>query len=100
MSVIGIDPFLGYKDAIFAQGRRLQQITPSDTNELQYYPKSLFITGSGNLCVEPIDGNFDSSGNPITGGIIFAVTVGNEFDLVRVKKVYATNTTATALAVL
>jgi hypothetical protein len=96
----GIDPFLGYKDEIFAQGRRVQQITPSDLNELEFYPKSLFITGTGNLCVEPIDGYSDASGNQLTGGVTFAVTVGNEFDLVRVKKVYATGTTATAIAIL
>lgn len=93
------DNFARAQDMIIAQGRCVRQVTPSDVNELIEVSKSLLILTNGNICVEPADGYFDAAGAKIAGGVTFAVTAGQEFDLIRVRKVYATGTTATLLAV-
>jgi hypothetical protein len=48
--------FKGWPDDPRKQGRKVRQVTPSDVDELKTVPKALFITGAGNLCVEPADG--------------------------------------------
>lgn len=100
MPVIASDPFRGWPDDPRKQGRKVRQVTPSDADELKTVAKALFITGTGNICVEPADGYEQSDGTPIAGGIVIAVTAGQTFDLFQVRKVYLTNTTATCVAVL
>jgi hypothetical protein len=95
MAVIANDPFKGWPDDPRKQGRKVRQVTPSDVDELKTVAKALFITGTGNICVEPADGYEQADGTAIVGGVIFAVTAGQTFDLFQVRKVYATNTTAT-----
>lgn len=94
------DPFAYAREiSLLTQGRRVRQIATSDTVDLKDVPKALYITGTGNLCVEPVDGYEDSSGSTLTGGVTFAVTAGDTFDKVRVRRIYATGTTATAVAI-
>lgn len=94
-----VDPFKGWPDTPLKQGRILKQVTPDDANDLPIIPKALFVTVSGNLAIRAVDGNFDANGNAV-GAIVFAVVAGQIFDLVQVGRVFATNTTATVLAVL
>jgi hypothetical protein len=93
------DKFVRGQDMVIAQGRCVRQVTPSDANDLPEVTKSLLILTNGNICVEPVDGYFDNAGVKLVGGVVFTVTAGQEFDLIRVSRIYATNTTATMLAI-
>lgn len=96
----GKDPFKGYPDSVFTQGRKLKQVTPSDVNDLPDVPKCLFVTVAGNLAITAAEGNETAAGVDLGTSIIFAVTAGQIFDLVRVGRVWATGTTATVLAAI
>src|SRR4051812_34291680 len=100
MPVTANDPFKGWPDDPRKQGRKVRQVTPSDADELKTVAKALFITGTGNINVEPADGYEQLDGTAIVGGFVVAVVEGQIFDLFQVRKVYATNTTATCVAVL
>lgn len=92
------DPFRGYPDSPIASGRRLRQVN-ADGNELLNVPKALYVTVTGNLHFDPVNGYEDAAGAAIVAGITLAVTQGQIIDWIRVKKVYA-DSTATVLAVL
>jgi hypothetical protein len=62
MPVTAADPFKGWPDDPRKQGRKVRQVTPSDTDELKTVPKALFILTNGNICVEPADGYEDPAG--------------------------------------
>lgn len=94
-----LDKFAKAQDMIIAQGRCVRQVTPSDTVDLVEVTKSILPLTSGNMCVEPVDGYFNAAGVAITGGLVIAVTAGTVFDLIRIKRIYAANTTATMLAI-
>jgi hypothetical protein len=96
----GKDPYKGYPDSVFTQGRKLKQVTPSDLADLPDVPKCLFVTASGNLAITAADGNENAAGADLGASIIFAVVAGQIFDLVRVGRVWSTGTTATVLAVI
>lgn len=84
------DPWANITD-LTAQGRKLTAITPSDTVDLTDVPKALLVTAAGNISIDAVDG-------PATA-VVVAVTAGQVFDAVRVKRVRATSTTATVYAI-
>lgn len=90
------DRFTRKDDMIIAQGRCVRQVALSDVLDLLEVPKSLLILANGNICVEPVDGYQDATGVQIANGVTFTVTAGQEFDLVRVRRIYATGTTIAA----
>jgi hypothetical protein len=92
---VAFDKFARAQDMIIAQGRCVRQVAQSDVNELVEVTKSILCLAAGNICVEPADGYFNAAGAANVGGVIFTVAVGDEFDLIRVKKIYDTGTTLT-----
>lgn len=65
-------------------------VTPSDSDDLGFLPRALWVGGTGNLAVEFVDG---------TQVTLDGVPAGTELRL-RVAKVLATGTTATAIVAL
>jgi hypothetical protein len=96
---MGTDRWKGYPDSPIFQGRKLKQVTPDDNNDLPVVPKALYVTGAGNLSVLPVDGYEDAAGAD-AGALTKAVAVGDIFDMVLVKRVKATGTTATVVAII
>lgn len=86
-------------DHLTDQGRSVRQVTPSDTDELEFVCKALLIETDGDVCMEPADGYFDNNGTKLTGGITRTFTAGQVFDTFRVRQVYQTGTTATVQAI-
>jgi hypothetical protein len=70
-------------------GRKMYAIAPADGADLTNVPKALYITGAGNISIDPVDG-------PGTA-LVVGVPANYVFDLVRVKRVRATGTTATGI---
>lgn len=84
-----VDPYL-LNNALSDIGQTLTLITPSDSTDLTNVFKYLVIGATaGNISV-------DDEGGGVTAAV-FPVTAGGAFDLVRVKRVRATGTTATPI---
>lgn len=83
------DPFSNV-NGLTDQGRTLTLITPNDSTDLTDVYKYLVIGATGgNISVDAVGGSVTAA--------IFPVTAGGVFDLVRVKRVRATGTTATPI---
>ncbi|MFL6728107.1 MAG: hypothetical protein ACJ8FS_16570 [Sphingomicrobium sp.] len=92
---MAVDDFAN-TDSVTSQGRVIR--TPpanSDTVDLLKYPKALWIIAAGNLAVTAVDGNLDNAGAADATSRLFAVAAGTVFDVVRVKRIWSTGTTAT-----
>jgi len=76
-------------DSLTAQCRKVSAPALSDTVDLVDIPKSLWVTGAGNIIGIPVDG---------AASVTFAVAAGTVFNFVRFKRIFATGTTATLLA--
>lgn len=86
------DSFSNFGDAPDFQARRALAVTPSDSNNLSVIPKALWISGAGTLSVIAVDDG--DAGTPVALG---SLSVGTLVPL-RVRRVRATGTTATVIA--
>lgn len=87
-------------DDVSAQGRKLLDVTPSDTDDIEYVAKALLIDADGTVCMEPADGYFDGASPPVQHngtGYTRTFKAGDVFDAFRVRRVYQTGTTSTAI---
>jgi hypothetical protein len=88
------DPYANVND-LKDQGRKLTLITPSDSVDIPNIYKALLIGGTaGNIAITAADGNFDAAGVVTATSNVIPVTAGQTFDPVRVKRLWATGTTA------
>lgn len=80
--------------AMSAPAEILAEITPSDVDDLApHYAKALYVGGDGDLTILPVD---HGDGAPVT---LVGVKAGSLLP-VRVRRVYATGTTATDIVAL
>ena len=84
---MGVDNFGTHYSTLSDPSSDAAAITPNDTDELAVYERSLYIGGAGNINVDTVDG---------TTVLFTGVTAGSVLPI-RVKRVRATSTTATAI---
>jgi len=85
-----IDNHLRFSDGLTTPVRSAAAVTPSDTVDLPYTTKALYIGASGDVTVNMLD----------TGTITYTgLKAGTTYPL-RVTRVLATGTTATAIVAL
>jgi len=82
------DPFAGSIPNLSSPVSHAAAVTPSDTEDLEVIPRCVYIGGSGSLVVTPADSN-----TPVT----LASVAAGQFCPIRVKRVWATGTTATGI---
>jgi hypothetical protein len=87
---IAKDNFESYALGLDSPADHVDVVTPSDTDELLYVARCLWISGDGNLKVTTAGGEIVTFNN---------VTPGN-VPPVRVRQVWATGTTATGILAL
>ncbi|MEZ5770710.1 hypothetical protein LX70_03682 [Defluviimonas denitrificans] len=85
-----MDKFADYPTTLTAPGRDAIAIVPDDLGDLSMMPRALFVGQGGNLTVRMAGGQ-DVTFEAVSGGTILPV---------RVRRVYATGTTASALVAL
>jgi hypothetical protein len=84
---MGVDNFGTHYSTLSDPASDAVAVTPSDTEDLAVYARSLFIGGDGDINVDMVDG---------TTVLFTAVKAGSVIPI-RVKRVRATSTTATAI---
>jgi hypothetical protein len=86
-----IDKNARLNDTTDYPARSLRAITPSDSAELDFIPKALWIGGAGSITVQMLE---DASTVQLTG------CQPGQIIPIRVKKVMATGTTATGIVAM
>lgn len=84
------DQFEGHAQGLTAPATSALTVTPSDSQDLPTMPRAIYVGGAGALRVELLDAPV---GSDVT---LSALQPGMVYPL-RVRKVYATGTTATGL---
>ena len=77
-----------FASAIESPATRHHVVTPSDSNDLPFLPRALYVTGDGDLALQ-MPGE--------TGAVVYPVTAGAILPM-RPTRVLATDTTATCIA--
>ncbi len=95
-----VDAFSNVND-LTSQGRKLVLLTSSDASDLTDVPKALLVTVGGNISIDPVDQGVSTIGSSSAGNtaVVLAVTAGQVFDAVRIRRLRATGTTATVYGI-
>jgi hypothetical protein len=81
------DPLYATAATAISPGRRMAAVTPSDSEDLAAYAKSLRIETAGTLKFIPVENDDEDV-------VTLEVTAGEVLDFVQVRRVMATGTTA------
>lgn len=79
------DTFETYRDTIDGPLQNLANITPNDSADLANFTRALYLGAGGDVQVDTV------------GGQTLTVTLSEGWHPIRVRRVYATSTTATGL---
>lgn len=90
----GSDPYAGFSTNLDSFGDNGVAVTPSDTVDFTSYPKGIVVTAAGNLVVLPLKAPDDGSHL-----ITFTGVSAGFLCPFRVRRVMATNTTASVATI-
>ena len=82
------DKFGQNADSVFAPARNIFSVTPSDSVDLPFLPKAVYIGGAGNITFLAADNSVPVT-LPVLAGAILPW---------RLRRIFATGTTATGIA--
>jgi hypothetical protein len=88
------DPYVGFQSSPDSFGGNSVAVTPSDTVDFTAYPKGIVVTVTGNLVVLPLKAPDDGSHL-----ITFTGVAAGFICPFRVRRVMATNTTASVATI-
>ena len=86
----GADKFATYRPGLTSPAQDAFAITPHDTNDLANFSRAIWVGGTGDVKVDMVG----------SGTVTFTTVPAGYMLAVRVSRVYATGTTATALVAI
>lgn len=104
MTIIASDPFAGRSNKPFELFDNMQLVTPSDTDELPVVASFLWVSSKGAVKVTTAGGQDFTFGGPASNGnltdassFLGIPSQGQRGVPIRIRKVWATGTTATQI---